>query len=183
MRGSDPERLCSDRMVLFRGLFVFFPQKRHSSYSSYPGGRRGLPLEGTDAAPAPPRLPARRTAGRRARSCAVLDRVRDGWCVAIAGLVLVCEPPQRGVEASTTRCPTRDFRLGNQTCKDVRHARTRSQTTDETAQDRNAAVPLHRLRRSPSCHLLRSPDTRGIELVRLAPEARLRPSATRQNSA
>jgi hypothetical protein len=64
-----------------------------------------------------------------------------------------------------------------------RHSTARPQITDEPAQDRNAAVPLHRLRRSPSRHMLRSPNTRGIELVRLAPGARLRPGATRQNSA
>jgi hypothetical protein len=100
----------------------------------------------------------------RIRSCAGLHRERD-------------------VAVSAIHYATRDFRWGNRTCKGVSHARTRPQTTDETAQDRNAAVPLHRLRRSSPRHLLRSPNARGVELVRLAPEARLCLGATHQKPA
>jgi hypothetical protein len=183
MRGFDPEPLCSDRMVL-SGDCLFSSLRRDTRRST-------LTLEFVEdyrsQGPNPRQhlLVCLRAKMREhlIRSCPDLHRLRDGQCVTLAGLVLVREQPRRGAEASAIRCATRDFRWGSRTCKDVRHARTRPQTTDETAQDRNAAVPLHRLRRSPSCHLLRSPDTRGIELVRLAPEARLRPAATRQNSA
>jgi hypothetical protein len=167
----------------FRGLFVFFPQKRHSSSNSHAGGRRGLPFAGTEPTPAPPRLPARQIAGApdselpRAPPPPRWSVCDARWLSARAG-------------ASRTRCrsvryPLRDTRLPLGKPNVQRCPPCKSQTPD-TERNCSRLGCGSAATSSPMITVLPSaaePDSRGIELVRLAPEARLRPGAARQNSA
>jgi hypothetical protein len=101
----------------FRGLLVFFPQKRHSSSNSHPGRRRGLPRERTDPGLAPPRLLARRPPSRPRRA------VRDG------------RRPSARAQATRTRCrsvryPLRNTRLPLGQVNAQRCAPCKNQTPD-----------------------------------------------------